>query len=319
MRYRAAVALGSNLGDRLAHLRSALAGLGEVGQVVGVSSLYETAPVGGPRQGPYLNAVVVIGTDHPPLNLLEALLDIETGSGRTRGERWGPRTLDMDLVTVTTVTGEAVQMDTEQLTLPHPRASDRRFVLEPLCELWPDAPLGAERADTALGAVTDQEVERLGRTWTTSSVVVSRLLVALQMIVLAAFGTVVVVTGGVGNSSVPAMVAGSLVAGGGVVLSAVAARALGPALSPLPEPRQGTGLVVSGPYRYVRHPIYSGLVVAAVGIAVAAGSTWVWAAVALVGLFFWLKSVFEESRLRISVAGYPTYQRSVRGRLLPLP
>lgn len=319
MSYRAAVALGSNLGDRLAHLRSALGGLGEIGQVVGVSSLYETAPVGGPRQGPYLNAVVVIGTDHPPIDLLCALRDIETGSGRTRGERWGPRTLDLDLVTVTTVAGEVVEMDTEELTLPHPRAKDRRFVLEPLCELWPDAPLGAQRADTALEAVTDQEVERLGRTWTTSSVVVPRLLVALQMIVLAAFGAVVVVTGGMGDSSVPAVVAGSLVAAGGVVLSAVAARALGPALSPLPEPRQGTGLVVSGPYGYVRHPIYSGLVVAAVGVAVASGSVWVWVAAAVVAVFFWLKSVFEESRLRISVVGYPSYQRSVRGRLIPLP
>ena len=104
-----------------------------MGPVGAVSSVYETAPVGGPDQGDYLNAVVLAETDLPPADVLERLLDIERGMGRERRERWGPRTIDLDLL----VYGDR-SVDVPGLTVPHPRMAERRFVLEPLAEVWPD-------------------------------------------------------------------------------------------------------------------------------------------------------------------------------------
>ncbi|MGH8926714.1 MAG: 2-amino-4-hydroxy-6-hydroxymethyldihydropteridine diphosphokinase, partial [Acidimicrobiia bacterium] len=124
---RAAVALGSNVGDRLGYLRSGLAGLGRIATVVSLSALYETEPVGGPKQGAYLNAVALIETDFEAGALLERLQEIENRAGRIRGERWGPRTLDLDLIVYDQVTS-----DLPELSVPHPRADERRFVLEPL-------------------------------------------------------------------------------------------------------------------------------------------------------------------------------------------
>ncbi len=319
MRHRAAVALGSNLGDRLSRLRSAMEAVSGLGEVVGISSLYETAPLGGPEQDPYLNSVVVIGTDLDAGALLDALLSIEEAAGRVRAERWGPRTLDLDLITMVTNEGEVVASDGERLSLPHPRAGKRRFVLEPLAELWPDAPLrGGETAESALQQVRDQKVEVLGRSWTSGSTIVPRLLVALQAVVLVAFAVVFLGTGDVGSSPL-GLASGVMLMVGGGLLAVAGARTLGPSLSPLPEPRPGSSLVVSGPYRFVRHPIYTGVILLVAGVAVAAGSGWVWLGAGLVGVFFWAKAVYEESRCRIAVAGYPDYQRSVRGRLFPVP
>ena len=115
---RAAVALGSNLGDRAATLHSALAAIAQLGDVVAVSGFHETAPVGGPEQGDFLNAVVVIDTVLGPEELLAGLQRIEDDHGRVRVERWGPRTLDLDLVVM-----EGVRRDTPELTVP---ASPRR-------------------------------------------------------------------------------------------------------------------------------------------------------------------------------------------------
>lgn len=166
MSYRAAVSLGSNLGDRLLILRKAIEALAGVGQVEAISSVYETAPVGGPEQGPYLNAVCILRTTSPPAALLAELHRIESEAGRVRVERWGPRVLDLDLVTVVDEAGRPVRIDENQIVLPHPRAHLRRFVLEPLGEIWPDAPLGdGMAAGEAREAVRDQEVERLGRDW----------------------------------------------------------------------------------------------------------------------------------------------------------
>ena len=131
---RAAVALGSNLGDRTATLHSAIAAIAQLGDVVAVSGFHETAPVGGPEQGEFLNAVVLIDTALGPEELLAGLHRIEDDHGRLRAERWGPRTLDLDLIVM-----EGMRRDTAELTLPHPRASERRFVLVPLVEVWPDA------------------------------------------------------------------------------------------------------------------------------------------------------------------------------------
>ncbi len=142
---RAFLGLGSNLGDRWATLREAVAVLPDV---VAVSPVYETEPVGGPRgQPPYLNLVVELDTDRSPRELLETARALEEAAGRERDERWGPRTLDVDVLLV----GE-LAVDEPDLVVPHPRLAERRFVLAPLADLAPDVvPAGWE--ETAVGAV----------------------------------------------------------------------------------------------------------------------------------------------------------------------
>jgi 2-amino-4-hydroxy-6-hydroxymethyldihydropteridine diphosphokinase len=132
--WRAFIGLGSNLGDRRALLRRAVAELRAAGDVVGVSPLYETEPVGGPGdQGPYLNLVVELSTTDTPRALLERCRALEAAAGRVRTVRWGPRTLDADVLWV-----EGWQVDTDDLTVPHPRLWERRFVVQPLADLAPD-------------------------------------------------------------------------------------------------------------------------------------------------------------------------------------
>jgi 2-amino-4-hydroxy-6-hydroxymethyldihydropteridine diphosphokinase len=133
---RAYLALGSNLGDRLAHLQSAVDGLAAHApavRVVGVSAVYETAPVGGPPQDDYLNAVVAIETDLDPHALLDLAHRCEAEAGRVRSTRWGPRSLDVDVL----LYGD-VELDEPELTIPHPRMWERGFVLAPLRELAPE-------------------------------------------------------------------------------------------------------------------------------------------------------------------------------------
>jgi dihydroneopterin aldolase/2-amino-4-hydroxy-6-hydroxymethyldihydropteridine diphosphokinase len=130
-RHRAIVALGSNLGDRVAYLRF---GLERLSNVVAQSQVFETDPVGGPdNQGPYLNMVAVIDTDLDPYAMLRRLLQIEAEAHRVRIERWGPRTLDLDLLFY-----DDVIINSEELIVPHPRFAERRFVLEPLSEVAPE-------------------------------------------------------------------------------------------------------------------------------------------------------------------------------------
>lgn len=157
MAVRAAIGLGSNLGDRAGHIAGALAELATLGDIVAVSSRYETAPVGGPRQDPYLNAVVLLDTDLSPEALLDGCLRIEAGRGRERRERWGPRTLDLDIL----LFGD-VAVDEPGLEIPHPRMVERRFVLEPLLEVWPAAALpdGTPLAPR-LDGLQDQQVRRV--------------------------------------------------------------------------------------------------------------------------------------------------------------
>lgn len=132
---RAYLGLGSNLGDRLAHLQSAVDALAvEPGvRVVALSRVYETAPVGGPEQGPFYNAVVAVETSLDPHALLHLAQRLEAAAQRRRTERWGPRTLDVDVLVVE---GDAV--DEEDLTVPHPRMWERGFVLAPLRDVAPD-------------------------------------------------------------------------------------------------------------------------------------------------------------------------------------
>lgn len=131
------IAFGANLGDPVEALRGAAAALAGAGiTITSASSLYETEPVGGPEQPRYVNAVAVGETALAPLDVLDALQDIEQTWGRTREVRWGPRTLDLDLISY-----DDVVMDTERLTLPHPRAAERAFVLVPWAEADPAAHL----------------------------------------------------------------------------------------------------------------------------------------------------------------------------------
>ena len=154
---RAAIGLGSNLGDRARHIADAIGALAETGSLVRVSSLYETAPVGGPKQGAYMNAVALIETDLSPQDLLGRCLEIERHQGRERRERWGPRTLDLDVL----LYGDQT-VALESLTIPHPRMTERRFVLEPLLEAWPHAALpdGTPLAEFS-AAVAGQKVRKV--------------------------------------------------------------------------------------------------------------------------------------------------------------
>jgi len=132
---RAYLGLGSNLGDRLAHLQRALAGLAatDAVRVVAVSRVYETEPVGGPSQDDFLNAVVSIDTTLSPRELLDVAMAVEQLADRVRAERWGPRTLDVDVLLYG---DEAVQEP--DLEIPHPRMHERAFVLAPLHDVAPE-------------------------------------------------------------------------------------------------------------------------------------------------------------------------------------
>ena len=128
------VGIGSNLGDREAHLRRAIELLSaEEGiEIAAVSEIRETDPVGPVEQGQFLNGAVLVETDLAPRELLARLLDIERRMGRVRSERFGPRTIDLDLL----LYGNEI-VDEPGLTVPHPRLHERRFALEPLAELDP--------------------------------------------------------------------------------------------------------------------------------------------------------------------------------------
>jgi 2-amino-4-hydroxy-6-hydroxymethyldihydropteridine diphosphokinase len=139
-RRRAFIGLGSNLGDRRAHLRAAIEGLEAAGDVVAVSPLYETAPVGGPAgQDDFLNVVVELRTADSPRALLERGQALEAAAQRERTDHWGPRTLDADVLWV-----EGEEVDEADLTVPHPRLWERRFVTAPLADLAPDLVTSAQ-------------------------------------------------------------------------------------------------------------------------------------------------------------------------------
>jgi 2-amino-4-hydroxy-6-hydroxymethyldihydropteridine diphosphokinase len=143
--------LGSNLGDRLENLRRAVTMLGDRGlRVIRSSRVYETEPVGGPPQPDYVNAVIEVEAPGPARDLLETCQAIEDELGRVREERWGPRTIDIDLLTF----GQE-ELDEPDLQVPHPRMHERGFVLIPLLELDADPPLpgGRKAATLRLGTL----------------------------------------------------------------------------------------------------------------------------------------------------------------------
>lgn len=130
---RYVIGLGANLGERLSTLRSAVAGLAQYGTVLAISRVYETDPVG-PAQPDYLNAAVLLESPLSPEPLLDALLALERAHGRERRERWGARTLDLDLLF-----SPGLVLSTPKLTLPHPELTRRPFALVPLVDVAREA------------------------------------------------------------------------------------------------------------------------------------------------------------------------------------
>lgn len=163
MTHSAVLALGANLGQPREALRQAVTALRRHDDVVvtDVSGLWRTAAVGGPEQPDYVNAVVLVQTTLDPPALLALALDLEAAAGRVRAERWGPRTLDIDVLTV-----DDMRRAEPNLTLPHPRAHIRGFVLRPWAEVAPDhvlAPIDLPARTVAEWAesVSDQAVDRM--------------------------------------------------------------------------------------------------------------------------------------------------------------
>lgn len=143
---RAFLGLGSNLGDRHRFLRTAVAAIPDL---VAVSPLYESAPVGGPEQGAFLNIVVQLDTERTPEELLALCQELEVAAQRERLERWGPRTLDVDVLWI-----DGVTRGSDELTVPHPRMHERNFVMAPLLDLDPDFVHPDFDPDEAYGEVT---------------------------------------------------------------------------------------------------------------------------------------------------------------------
>jgi 2-amino-4-hydroxy-6-hydroxymethyldihydropteridine diphosphokinase len=133
---KAVISLGANIGDPKANLDLAIGLLREAAEVIAVSNYLQTKPVGGPEQPDYLNAVAIVESELPAKDLLAVLHGIETAMGRTREIHWGPRVIDLDLIQY-----GGLLVNDEKLTLPHPRAHERSFVLAPWFEIEPDAVL----------------------------------------------------------------------------------------------------------------------------------------------------------------------------------
>lgn len=159
---RAVLSIGSNLGDRAANLRGVVAGLGE--SVVAVSPLYATPPWGGVEQPDFYNAILIVETSRTPVQLLRAGLALEDAAYRRRATRWGPRTLDVDLVTCV-VDGVEVCSDTEELRLPHPHAASRAFVLVPWLAVEPEAVLGGYRVAELVAGLDTSGIVMVAKEW----------------------------------------------------------------------------------------------------------------------------------------------------------
>jgi 2-amino-4-hydroxy-6-hydroxymethyldihydropteridine diphosphokinase len=160
---RAVLSLGANLGDRAGALRTALTALKDDG-LIARSTLYETPPWGPVEQPAYLNAIAIVRGPRDARGWLDRAHELEQAAGRTREVRWGARTLDVDVVTVTEDDGTPVRSDDPDLTLPHPRAHERAFVLVPWLALEPGAELpGRGRVADLVAALPPEDVDAVAR------------------------------------------------------------------------------------------------------------------------------------------------------------
>ncbi len=157
MKVDATLGLGGNLGDPVAAFAAALARLRDhdAVELKAVSSVWRTAPWGKLDQPEFRNTAVLIETSFPAEDLLALCLEIERGSGRERRERWGPRTLDIDVLTYGTET-----IDRPGLQVPHPRIAERAFVLAPLAEIGPDIVIGKHSVARLLAAIASDDISR---------------------------------------------------------------------------------------------------------------------------------------------------------------
>ncbi len=279
------------------------------------SPLYETEPVGGPEQDPYLNAIVVFESDVTPDELLDFLHTVEQSQGRERKVKWGPRTLDLDIVT-----SDSPPLSGDRLTIPHPRAAEREFVLRPLVEVWPEARVnGGRSAVEALESLPEQGVDLLSRQWYPETKRwVGNALVTGQLALFIGSAVALAYDGTLPEGKVTVLrVLGATLAMAGLIIAFLSTRRLGTSMTANPVPKSGGSLVIAGPYRYVRHPIYGGVILVLVGTAMFLDSL----AGVIVGLtllvYFWFKTQYEERQLRMRYAGYSTYRSVVHRRLIP--
>jgi 2-amino-4-hydroxy-6-hydroxymethyldihydropteridine diphosphokinase len=312
---RYAIGLGSNVGDRLQHLVDAVEELSHSLGEPTVSPVYETEPIGGPDQAPFLNAVAVVETDRDPTEVLDACQQIEKAHGRQRKQRWGPRTLDLDVLAT-----DGRPLDRPELTIPHPRAVEREFVLRPLCDVWPEAPVDAGiSACEALEGIGDQGVDYLSDDWVPPvSRVKANSLLAAQLAIFIGVALAFAFDGALPDDGVDFVrVAGAAIAFLGVVLAFIASRRLGTAMTASPIPREGARLVIAGPYRFARHPIYGGLTLFSMGTALLLDSLLGLLIAATLIPFFLFKARYEERQLRLKYADYWLYRQTVRRSLIP--
>lgn len=153
--HHAVIALGANLGEAERALVEAVRSISELPntQVLTSSRIFRTAPIGGPEQPDYLNAVAILSTELTPMELLDVLHAIENAHGRERSVRWGPRTLDLDIIAF-----DDMRSDDPHLTLPHPRAHERAFVLMPWCDADPSAQwVDGRRVDAMVTELDEQD------------------------------------------------------------------------------------------------------------------------------------------------------------------
>jgi 2-amino-4-hydroxy-6-hydroxymethyldihydropteridine diphosphokinase len=277
--------------------------------------LYETEPVGGPAQGRYLNAAVVVDTALRPRDLLEALLAIERAADRVRGVKWGPRTLDLDIIAY----GQE-QVDETDLTIPHPRAIDRRFVLDPVVEIAPNTLVAPGiTASQARSGLEDGGVFRWHGDWVESQPRLgwrAQALVGGQFVLFVILAAVALLTADTTPPLWSAIVGIGLAAvGGWLVVGAVFS--LGMNLSALPDPRPGAELSERGVFGVVRHPIYGGLLLGGISACLTLWTWWPLPVLAVLAALLRFKSGLEERALTLMYPDYANYVVRVPRRFIP--
>ena len=252
---------------------------------------------------------------YPADELLAHLRQIEKQQDRERKVRWGARTLDLDIIA-----SDGSWVDTPDLQIPHPRSSEREFVLRPLVEVWPEALVSdGLTAKAALARCDDQGVDFLTKDWIEPVPTwKGRVFVGIQMLWFVGIALALAWDGTLPEGSAYAFrIAGAGLAVFGVALAFISSRRLGPALTAVPEPTDDGLLIDTGPYRMVRHPIYGGVTLFILGTSMILDS--ITGAVLSLALFpfFYFKSEYEERVLRMRYSGYRAYREVVTRRFIP--